>query len=144
MLVWPALGSATTLMFVAKPPCEGAAARYWILIGAWTLLRALTKPSGITVANCPSALLTVPGGRDPPRRPAVDPGGSGHRQDDDVVLASCLAGDRGRGAGADPAADLHAAGGAGDAATCAFTGSDPVRLARRSRRHVSLGRPPIR
>jgi hypothetical protein len=32
------------------------------LIDAWTLPSALAKPPGITVANCPSALLTVPGG----------------------------------------------------------------------------------
>src|SRR6185437_2258829 len=62
MLGCAPLGSATTLMFVEKPSCEGAAVRYWILIDAWTLPSALTKPSGITVAKCPSALLTVPAG----------------------------------------------------------------------------------
>src|ERR1700759_4833205 len=62
MLVCDPAASATTLMFVAKPSWEGAAARYWILIVAWTLPSALAKPLGMTVANRPSALLTVPGG----------------------------------------------------------------------------------
>jgi hypothetical protein len=50
-------------MFVAKPSCAGPTARYWMLIAPpWTRLSSLANPSGMTVANWPSALLTVPGG----------------------------------------------------------------------------------
>src|SRR5690349_2487360 len=63
MLDCPGLGSWTTLMFVAKPSCAGPTARYWMLIAPpWTRPSSLANPSGMTVANRPSALLTVPGG----------------------------------------------------------------------------------